>query len=496
MKLKDLARAIEGSRITGNGEVDVTGISFDSRAVRAGDLFVAIRGLRTNGISFAAEAVARGAIAIVLENEGCLDGAAARLTVPDARRAIAELASTFYGHPSRSLKLVGITGTNGKTTTSFFTETIFRHVGYKTGMIGTVGIYIDRQYYQSELTTPEAPDIQRILARMRDEGITHAVMEASSHSLELGRTRGCEFDVAVFTNLTHDHLDFHQGMDQYWDAKWKLFSGLDRGYKKGGVAVINADDPYGIKIRERVSCRVLTYGLSAGADLRAVRIDISPKRMTFDVDSADGPYQLSTALIGVHNVYNILAALQTGKALGLGYGQMMAAVEGLQSVPGRMETIETPQGVRVTVDFAHSPDSLIQLLRTLRPLVRGKLIAVFGCTGDRDKAKRPMMGKIVLQYSDFAYITTDDPYSEPPGAIMEEVEAGVKTAGGVLGANYAKVVDRTDAIRMALQQAGKGDWVVIAGRGHEKFQDFNGRKLLLDDREVVRTVVAGLNPEG
>ena len=493
MKLKNLARSVSQSRIVGNDEIDVAGISFDSRTVSPGDIFVAIPGMKTDGNAFIAEAVARGAVAVALESGKNLNGGVARLIVPDARLGLADLASAFYGNPSQALKLVGVTGTNGKTTTSFFIDAILRRAGYKTGMIGTVGNYVDGQWHPSELTTPEASEIQRLLGQMRDERISHVVMEASSHSLELGRTRGCDFDVVVFTNLTHDHLDFHQNMERYFDAKLKLFSGLGRGEKKKYAAVINADDPYGKKIQDHIDSRALTYGLSAGSELRASRIEMNMKRMTFDVESAEGLYRAGTGLIGVHNVYNILAALQTGKALGLGYEQMMAAVEGLRTVPGRMETIETPAGFRVTVDFAHSPDSLTQLLRTMRSMVRGKLIVVFGCTGDRDRAKRPIMGKIARQYADFTYITTDDPYSEPPEAIIDEIEEGVRMAGGVLGENYTKVADRREAIEKALHRASSGDWVIIAGRGHEKFQVFNGRRIPLDDREVVKMAVAGLN---
>jgi UDP-N-acetylmuramoyl-L-alanyl-D-glutamate--2,6-diaminopimelate ligase len=494
MKLKDLARSVAESRVVGNGEIDVTGISLDSRTVRPGDIFVAVPGLKADGAAFASEAVARGAVAVALEGGNNLDGGITRLIVPNARLGIADLATAFYGHPSQALKLVGVTGTNGKTTTSFFVEAILRRAGYKTGMIGTVGNYIDGQWHPSELTTPEASEIQRLLGQMRDERVSHVVMEASSHSLELGRTRGCDFDVGVFTNLTHDHLDFHRNMERYFDAKLKLFSGLGRGEKKEVAAVINADDPFGKKIRDRIDCRTLTYGLSEGTDLRAFRIDMNSKRMTFDLQSAEGLYRAATGLIGVHNVYNILAALQTGRALGLGYERMMAAVEGLRTVPGRMETIEAPSGFRVTVDFAHSPDSLTQLLRTMRSLVAGKLIVVFGCTGDRDRAKRPIMGEIARQYADFTFITTDDPYSEPPEAIIDEIEKGVKMAGGILGENYSRVADRREAIEKALHRAGRGDWVIVAGRGHEKFQAVNGRRIPLDDRDVVRAIVAGLNP--
>ena len=472
----------------------MTGISFDSRTVRTGDIFVAIPGMKADGAAFTAEAVARGAVAVALESEKNPDGGVVRLIVPNARLGLADLASAFYGYPSQALKLVGVTGTNGKTTTSFFVEAILRRAGFKTGMIGTVGNYIDGQWHQSELTTPEASEIQRLLGQMRDDRITHVVMEASSHSLELGRTRGCDFDVAVFTNLTHDHLDFHQSMERYFDAKMRLFSGLGRGEKKKCIAVINADDPYGKRIRDHIDCRALTYGLSAGSNLRASRIEMNLDRMTFDIESAEGLYRAGTRLIGVHNVYNILAALQTGKALGLEYEQMMAAVEGLRTVPGRMETIEAPAGFRVTVDFAHSPDSLTQLLRTVRTMVQGKLIVVFGCTGDRDRVKRPIMGGIARQYADFTYITSDDPYSEPPEAIIDEIEGGVKMAGGVLGENYTRVADRREAIEKALQRARSGDWVIVAGRGHEKFQVFNGRRIPLDDREVVKMAVAGLNP--
>jgi len=469
--------------------VEVTGITYDSREAAAGHVFVAIPGFKADGAAFAAQAVDRGANAVVLEKDVNLPKDVTKVIVPDARIALAELSSAFYGNPSRHLKMVGITGTNGKTTTSFLIEAILRKAGHKVGVIGTVEARINGKGLPVKLTTPESSELQELLSRMLKEGVTHVVMEVSSHSLELHRVHGVEFDVAIYTNLTHDHLDFHGNMQNYLKAKLKLFEKLGKGVKKDVTAIINVDDPYGKKIMTYVDGNILTYGAVNNANLNASNIETSINTMTFELQSFDSKFKISTILIGVSNAYNIMAALLCGKVFGLNYEQMKGAVEDLKYIPGRFERIEAGQKFPVIVDFAHSPDSLMKLLETVRPLTKGKLILVFGCSGERDRAKRPVMGDIAVKMTDFTFITTDDPHGESPDRIIAEIEAGVVGAGGESGKNYRKMEDRRAAIEQAINMAQPEDLVVIAGRGHERFQDYKGTKVQIDDREVAREIL-------
>jgi UDP-N-acetylmuramoyl-L-alanyl-D-glutamate--2,6-diaminopimelate ligase len=490
MKLNDLIICLKQAKVVGGADLDVAGIKYDSRLAGPGDLFVAIPGFKTDGAQFAAQAVGRGAAAVVLEKDVDLPGNATKVIVPNARIALAELSSAFYGHPSRHLKMIGITGTNGKTTTSFLIEAILRKAGFKVGVIGTVEARIDGKGIPVKLTTPESSELQELLSRMVKEGVTHAVMEVSSHSLELYRTHGIEFDAAVYTNLTHDHLDFHGNMQNYLKAKMKLFEKLGKGRKKEVTAIINIDDPYGKKIMTFVEGNILTYGVANNANIRASKFDISLEKMVFQLETRDESFNISTGLIGVHNAYNIMAALLCGKTFKLSYDDMKKAVEGVMIVPGRFERVKAGQKFPVIVDFAHSPDSLTKLLETVRPLIKGKVILVFGCPGDRDRAKRPVMGEIAVKLADVTFISTDDPHSEPTAQILNEIEEGVVRAGGVIGKNYFKIEDRKTAIVEAIKMAGADDAVVLAGRGHETFQDLNGVKVQIDDREVAKEALS------
>jgi len=489
VKLKDLLLSLKQSKVIGDDSVEVTGITYDSRDAADGHVFVAIPGFKADGSTFAAQAVDRGAKAVVLEKDIKLPTEAVKVIVPNARIALAELSSAFYGHPSRHLKMIGITGTNGKTTTSFLIEAILRKAGHKVGVIGTVEARINGKGVPVKLTTPESSELQELLSRMLKEGVTHVVMEVSSHSLELHRVHGVEFDVAIYTNLTHDHLDFHGNMQNYLRAKLKLFEKLGKGVKKDVTAIINVDDPYGKKIMTYVDGNILTYGAVNNANLNASNIETSINTMTFELQSFDSKFNVSTNLIGIPNAYNIMAALLCGKVFGLTYEQMKGAVEDLKYIPGRFERIDAGQKFPVIVDFAHSPDSLMKLLETVRPLTKGKLILVFGCPGERDRAKRPVMGDIAIKMADFTFITTDDPHGESPERIIAEIEAGVVGAGGESGNNYRKMEDRRSSIEQAINMAQPGDLVVIAGRGHERFQDYKGAKVQIDDREVAREVL-------
>lgn len=486
MQLKELISGIKGETVIGDINKDITHVSYDSRTAGPDTLFVAIHGFKTDGAMYADQAVENGAVAVVLEKDMPLETSVTKVIVPNTRMALAEISSAFNGHPSRKLKMIGITGTNGKTTISYLIEAILKNAGHKVGVIGTVEARIDGKSIPTKLTTPESPELQGLLSDMLKQGVTHVVMEVSSHSLELYRTYGCEFDIAIYTNLTHDHLDFHSNMQNYFKAKLKLFEKLGKGHKKDVTAVINVDDPYGKKIMTYIDGNILTYGAINNANLDASDIETSMDKMTFQVEAFDGKFKINTSLIGAYNAYNIMAALLCGKACGISFEKAKEAIEKLDNIPGRFERVKSGQKFPVIVDFAHSPDSLTQLLGTVRPLARGKVILVFGCPGERDRAKRPLMGDIAVKMADFTFITTDDPHGESPSGIIGEIEVGVKAAGGEIGKNYKKIEDRKTAIKEAIHMASKDDIVVLAGRGHEKFQDQNGRKVAIDDREVAK----------
>ena len=489
MKLSDLLSALKEEKTKGSVDIDISGLAYDSRSVKPGDIFVAIPGFKLDGSQFAASAMEKGAKAVVLEKDIDLSANTTKVIVPNARIALAEISSAFYGYPSRSLKMIGITGTNGKTTISYIIEEILRRAGHKVGIIGTVEARIEGKGIPLKLTTPESVELQELLARMLKEGVTHVIMEVSSHSLELYRTHSCEFDVAIYTNLTHDHLDFHGNMQNYLKAKLKLFEKLGKGYKKDVTGIVNVDDPFGKRVMTYIDGNILSYGAINNANLRASNVEMNMDRMSFDIEAFEGKFRLSTSLLGVYNAYNIMAAILCGKVFGLSYEQMKRSVEELKYIPGRFERVNAGQKFPVIVDFAHSPDSILKLLETVRPLTKGKLILVFGCPGDRDRTKRPVMGDIAVKLADFTFITTDDPHTELPDKIIAEIETGVVGAGGEYGKNYLKIEDRKTAIEQALHMAAADDTVVIAGRGHERFQDYNGVKIAIDDREVVREAI-------
>jgi len=486
MKLKDIISGLKEAKVIGDINIDISQVAYDSRSAGKNSVFVAVQGFKTDGAMYADEAIENGSVAVVLENGADLKPNITKIIVPNARIALAEISAAFYDHPARSLKMIGITGTNGKTTISYLVEAILKKAGYKVGVIGTVEARIDGKSIPTKLTTPESPELQEFLSEMLKQGVTHVAMEVSSHSLELYRTQGCEFDVAIYTNLTHDHLDFHGNMQDYFKAKLKLFEKLGKGHKKEVTGIINVDDPYGKRIMTYIDGNILTYGAVNNANMRALNVQMDIEKMRFDIETFDGKFKVTTNLIGAYNAYNIMAAMLCGKVFGIPFDMMKNAVEELKNIPGRFERVEAGQKFPVIVDFAHSPDSLTKLLETVKPLTKGKLILVFGCPGERDRIKRSIMGDIAARMADFSIITTDDPHGEDPEQIIAEIEAGVVRAGGELGKNYKKIEDRKVAIKEAINMASDKDTVVLAGRGHEKFQDYNGEKRPIDDREVVR----------
>ena len=475
MKLADVQRAVTEP---------ITGIAYDSRAVRPGNLFVALKGVRADGSQFVRQAVERGAAAIVAEHS-ITDVAVPVLQVADGRLALAELAADFYGHPSERMRVVGITGTNGKTTTSYVLASIFESAGMKCGVIGTVAHRISSEVRESSHTTPEAPDVQALLHEMAERGCTACAMEASSHALALRRVDGMTFSAGVFTNLTRDHLDFHENMEAYFQAKRRLFEMLP----PGAPALINADDPKSTALIA-VSTKPVTYGVNRSADITPGPLSFSMDGLEFDIRTPRGTLHASSKLVGRPNVYNILAAAGTGVALGLPFDAIERGIQTLNAVPGRFEVVSDPKdGFTVVVDYAHTDDALRNLLETARPLVRGRLITLFGCGGDRDRTKRPLMGAVASRLSDVLVITSDNPRHENPERIIDEIQRGITPDTRRDDALLFAIPDRRAAIAKAIETARPGDMVLIAGKGHEKYQIVGDEHLPCDDVAIARELL-------
>lgn len=466
----------------------VTAVDYDSRRVGAGSIFVAIRGERADGVAFARQAVDHGAIAVIAESPDT-GVSVPWIVVPDARLALAELAAAFYGHPSHSLQVVGITGTNGKTTTSYLLQSIFDAAGTPCGRIGTVGYHVGGVDRAAPHTTPEAPDVQAMLREMVDTGSRACAMEVSSHALELGRVDAVRFVAAIFTNLTRDHLDFHGNMDAYFEAKRRLFTMLPAG----GVGVINADDPRAPALVE-IAPRPVTYGIDRPADVTPGPIEMTIDGLSFEARTPRGLVRIQSRLVGRPNVYNILSAVAAAAALDLPFAAIETGVAALHQVPGRFQLASTDRDdVRVVVDYAHTDDALRHLLETARPLSAGRIITVFGCGGDRDRTKRPLMGAVAARLSDVVVLTSDNPRSEDPERIIDEIQRGI-AAGGQKGASKGPQVlaipDRRAAIERAIREARAGDLVLVAGKGHERTQTIGGRVLPFDDVAVARDALS------
>jgi UDP-N-acetylmuramoyl-L-alanyl-D-glutamate--2,6-diaminopimelate ligase len=460
----------------------VTGVACDSRRVEPGHVFVALHGLRADGSTYAREAIERGAVLVVSERAP-MPGIAAWVTVGDARLALAVLAAAFYRRPSAEMQVVGITGTNGKTTTAYLVASIFEAAGIRCGLLGTVGYRIGDELRDATHTTPEAPDVQALLREMADRGCGACAMEVSSHALALRRVDALRFAAAVFTNLTRDHLDFHADMDAYFQAKRRLFEMLP----PGAPALINVDDPRGASLVE-VSGRPVTYAINRPADITTGPLSFGLDGLTFDVRTPRGALHLRSPLVGRPNVYNILAAVSTATALGLSFDAIERGVRDLAGVPGRFQVVSGAKDeVTVVVDYAHTDDALRNLLETARPLARGRLITVFGCGGDRDRTKRPLMGAVAGRLSDLILITSDNPRSEDPQRIIDEVLRGITAdTRRDSGQRVLTMPDRRTAIGKAVELARPGDLVLVAGKGHEKYQVIGDKVLPFDDVAVAR----------
>lgn len=481
MTLVDLLAAVPGAEVAGlNPSGEILRVTADSRLVQPGDVFVAIRGEKADGLGHAAEAAARGALAVVSDRPRPSDvgPSVPWVRVPDPRRALALLAARLAGTPAEKLVLAGVTGTNGKTTTTTLLEALLARRYGRCGFLGTVGYRTGRREIPADRTTPDATVVQGLLAEMVAEGLSAAAVEVSSHALALDRVAGCLFDVAVFTNLTRDHLDFHAGMESYYAAKKRLFDLR----KPGAAAVVNADDAFGKRLASEVAPPVVTYSPSGGpADVRAeaARCDLSGTSL--DVVHESGRFRIASPLLGRFNVENLLAASAAGLSLGMAPEDIAFACATVKSVPGRLERVEAGQPYAVLVDYAHTEDALARLLCAVRELSDKKIILVFGCGGDRDRGKRAPMGRIAGELADIAIATSDNPRSESPEAILAEIEAGLIASGAT---KYLKIVDRREAIRQAVELANPGTVVVLAGKGHEATQIIGGRELAFSDRAV------------
>jgi UDP-N-acetylmuramoyl-L-alanyl-D-glutamate--2,6-diaminopimelate ligase len=475
-------------------ETPVSSISYDSRKARAGSVFVALRGLHADGTAFARQAISRGAVAALSESAAPADVQVVWVQVPDARLALAALAAIFYGDPSEELVLVGITGTNGKTTTSYLLASAFEAAGITCGRIGTVGYRIGRKEIEAERTTPEAPELQAMIREMVTHGCGACVMEVSSHALALKRADDLRFAAAIFTNLTRDHLDFHRNMDDYFAAKRRLFDLLP----ESGTAIVNIDDRRGVELLATARRRV-TYAIDADADVRPGNLTSTLDGLRFDVTTPRGPLHIRSRLVGRANLYNILGTVAAAAALDLPLAAIESGIAGLTAVPGRFQLVSDERDdVRVVVDYAHTDDALKNLLETARPIATGRIITVFGCGGDRDRTKRPLMGAVAARLSDVVVVTSDNPRSENPTDIIEQIKRGIvspEDRGGGRGRPKGKetrciaIVDRREAIERAVRDALPGDLILIAGKGHEKYQVIGERVLPFDDVDVARAAL-------
>jgi len=483
MNLRAVASTLGCATPDRAGDIEIADLAYDSRTVQPGSLFFCVPGAREDGHAHAVQAVQAGAAALVVERRLSLpDRPVPQLIVESSREAMGVLAAPFFGHPSRTVAVAGVTGTNGKTTTTYMLESIFRATGEEAGLIGTVETRVAGRSEPAARTTPEAVDVQRLLARMAAAGVTRCAMEVTSIGIESGRTAGIAFDVAVFTNLTHDHLDHHGTMDAYYAAKARLFT--SPGPR---AAVINTDDPYGRRLVGELPYTPLRFAVAAEADVLAADLVLDRRISRFRAVGCGLDLPLTIRIPGLFNVSNALAAAAAAVKMGIAPEAISGGLEALDAVPGRFEPVDEGQDFLVVVDYAHTPDAVANVLAAARELTDGRVIAVFGCGGDRDRAKRPEMGRAAARLADVVFATSDNPRSEEPGAILQEIEQGL--AGAPPPEGYRIIADRAEAIAEAIEAARTGDVVVIAGKGHETGQDVGGTVLPFDDRLVAADIL-------
>lgn len=499
----------------GNPETVISAITTDSRTAKKGELFIAVKGVNTDGHLFVKDALSKGVEVVLVEESKRYDlpaePGATVITVSDTHKALALAASAFYGFPTEKLHLIGVTGTNGKTTTTILIESIYRHAGFEVGRIGTIGYCWKDKVISAPLTTPDPVMLQRLFADMVDDGISHVVMEVSSHALYQKRIFGCYYDVAVFTNLSHDHLDFHRTMEDYFQAKSILF--LDHLSKKNGWAIINVDDPYGVRLTDMLRGNIkniFTYGIqNDSSSISPANYRCTCDGTSIEVNTPAGKVSIKTRLLGCLNVYNILAAIGAGIACGISLKDISNGISSIEGVDGRLQKVHIDAPFHVIVDYAHTPDAMQKALSCIREWASGRIIAVFGCGGDRDRAKRPLMAQVAAEYADVVIITSDNPRTEEPQKIIEDILKGMPSdwlkvdvcsnphetsnpssphSGSFLQDRrvFYVIVDRREAIKTSLQIAKPGDVIFIGGKGHETYQIIGQKKFPFDDRDVVR----------
>jgi UDP-N-acetylmuramoyl-L-alanyl-D-glutamate--2,6-diaminopimelate ligase len=479
MLLAELVRGLNITNVKGEGDIEIKGIAYDSRKVGKGYVFVCIDGMTADGHDYAYEAMKKGAVALIVQKDTGMNENVTVMRTDDTRKALALVSDRFYGHPSGRFRLIGITGTKGKTTTTFMIKAILEAAGRKVGLIGTLGTRIGERELYSEHTTPESLELQMLFSEMAEEGVEEVVMEVSSQGLALQRVGACEFDTAVFTNLSRDHIGEreHASMEEYLLAKCKLFKMAKRG-------LVNLDSAYASKVLDEAECMTMTYGLDEHADISAHNIIKMPHNVEFDIDSPWYGGKFSVNIPGRFSVYNALASAGVSGLLGIPQEIVQKGLERVQ-VPGRAELVDTGRNFSVIIDYAHSPDSLENILSTVKDYAEGRVVCVFGCGGDRDRTKRPMMGAISARLADYTVITSDNPRTEDPDSIIAQIEEGIKGKD----VKYICIRDRREAIRHAMRGAGAGDVLVLAGKGHETYQIFSDRTIHFDEREVVREIL-------
>lgn len=475
MKLSVLLKNEKYSVMSGNDNIDVTSIEYDSRKVKNGSVFVCITGFKTDGHKYIDSAVKNGAVAVVVEKDATVPEGITCIKADNTRHTLASMSAQFYNNPSEKMRLIGVTGTNGKTTTTYLIKSILEAQGRKTGIIGTIQNCIGDKVLHADRTTPESLELQELFDEMYKEGVNDVIMEVSSHSLDLHRVDCCDFDLGMFTNLTEDHLDYHITMENYRDAKAILF-----GMCKNSV--INIDDPYGEYMVSKATGNILTTGIeNPKANMNAVNLVMKPNGVEFDVEYKNEKHHIIYSVPGKFSVYNALAAIAAGVVLNVPMETIIKGIKDVKGVKGRFEPVKTYNDITAIVDYSHTPDSLENMLNTAKEFVKGRIITVFGCGGDRDKLKRPIMGEIAGRLSDFCIITSDNPRSEDPQTILDEIEPGTAKTG----CEYVKICDRKEAIFYAVKMAKPHDFIAVAGKGHEDYQIFADRTIHFDDAEVL-----------
>ena len=487
--LNELAAMLPGSEIIGDADLVISDIEHDSRKVTQGTMFVCMTGTRVDGHSFIPQAKENGAVAIITEKDGVVPEGMSVLKVADLKKALHVLVPFFHDYPARRMRIIGITGTNGKTSISYMLRAMLRRMGLRVGLIGTIQVMVEDEVLPIHNTTPDVVDLQKMMAYMLEKNMDYVVMEVSSHALDQNRVAGVEFDTVVFTNLTQDHLDYHKTLENYKLAKAKLFAMVSspEAVKNGKTAVVNIDDPAGACMLEHADCRHMTYAINNEADLKAENIDVLANGAEFDIMTRFGALPLKLKITGIFNVYNVMAAVGAALVEGVPAPVIKECMDNFTGVPGRFELVRGGQDFAVIVDYAHTPDGLENILKTARQIAKKRIITVFGCGGDRDRTKRPIMGRIAAELSDYIVATSDNPRTEDPQFILDQVVEGV--ADGADGRPYEAIIDRREAIFRAVELAEADDIVIIAGKGHEDYQILKDKTIHFDDKEVAMEAI-------